>query len=59
MMITKIEAAHGIAKELLAVEMLEYHNKNWLVGSDESRSKRKQRLLRELVELLEFVRNSG
>jgi hypothetical protein len=37
-----------IVEVLLAVELLEYHDKNWLPGSNAIRSEMKQELLREL-----------
>lgn len=41
----------GLAEQLLAMELLEYHNKNYLSGDNKSRSKVRQALLRELVSL--------
>lgn len=42
-------------EELLAVEVLEYHNKNWLAGNDATRSRNIQTALEGIISLL----NSG
>lgn len=39
-------------QELLSVEQLEYHNKNWLSGSDATRSQQKQDDLKHLINRL-------
>lgn len=39
----------NIAEEVLAIEMLEYHNKNHLSGDNKSRSETKQTLLRSII----------
>lgn len=38
-----------IAEEILAIEMLEYHNKNHLNGDNKSRSEAKQSLLKSII----------
>ena len=45
----KLEKAKAYAEQILAIEMLEYHNKNYLSGDNKSRSEEKQALLRELI----------
>jgi len=42
----------AILEQLYAIELLEYHNKNWLSGSDCDRSVEKQELLCCLMDLL-------
>ena len=44
----------GLIEELIAVEKLEYHNRNWLFGDVESRSRRFQETLWDIKEGLEF-----
>lgn len=40
----------GYLNELLAVEMLEYHNMNWLSGDVKTRSEKKMELIREAID---------
>ena len=40
-----VEEIMSILEQLYAIELLEYHNKNWLSGSDCGRSVEKQELL--------------
>lgn len=42
-------------KTLLAIEQLEYNDKNWLSGSDTSRSEKKQQMLEELINETEGI----
>lgn len=39
----------SIAEEILAIEILEYHNKNHLSGDNKSRSEIKQSLLKRII----------
>lgn len=48
----KLEQAKGFAEQVLAIEMLEYHNKIYLDGDNKSRSENKMALLRELISYL-------
>jgi hypothetical protein len=40
---------------LYAVEILEYHNSNWLSGSNQSRSIGKQELHKEIIKELDKI----
>jgi hypothetical protein len=42
------EILAGVVEELLAVEMLEYNNKNWLTGDNKTRCESKMETLRSL-----------
>ena len=43
-------------EELQAVEMLEYHNKNWFDGDNKSRCEEKLDLLKEMASEVDFLR---
>jgi len=51
-MIKDMERLSGHIAQLLAVETLEYEDKNWLAGDNCSRSKMRQELLREIQDNL-------
>ncbi|KVL59272.1 hypothetical protein WT01_15705 [Burkholderia cepacia] len=55
---SNIEVAKNIAEELLAVEKLNYLNKNWLANNDPAASSRAvQERFRELIGLLEYAQH--
>jgi len=41
----------ALAEQILAMELLEYHNRNYLAGDNKSRSEVRQAMLREIVSL--------
>lgn len=45
----KLKHMREYIETLQAVEILEYHNSNWLIGSNKSRSESKQEVYRELL----------
>lgn len=45
----------GSLIELYGVELLEYHNKNWLSGDNQTRSMETQNLLKQTIESIEIV----
>lgn len=48
-----------IIEEVLACEMLEYHDANWLDGDPRRRSERKMERLREALILLDYPEPTG
>lgn len=50
-LVQNLEEIRGYAETLLAVERLEYHDKNWLSGSSKSRSEHQQELLELVINL--------
>lgn len=58
MKMTKIERIRDLAEELYAIELLEYHNKNHLSGSNKLRSENKQGLCRDILLLCDNKRSN-
>ena len=40
-------------EQLYAIELLEYHNKNYLSGDNKTRSEERQRILKDCIELID------
>jgi hypothetical protein len=55
----KIEKAGGYAMQLLAVEYLEYHDKNWLDGDNKQNCERKIEALERIIKLLGYKIPTG
>jgi hypothetical protein len=50
-----LEKMKAYLEQLLALEVLEYHDMNWLHGNKGFRSRQKQEIMREMLIMLEVM----
>jgi hypothetical protein len=53
----KLEQIESLTKMILAIEVLEYENKNLLSGDNKTRNEDKQMMLSEILKIINFINN--